>query len=122
MHVHLNWDNFRTFGVNIAFVVPSAAATRWCDLMLMDCLLQVEDPSAFVESFLGSLLEGNVSRPNEIIGTRVRDKVVLLDNPTIGKSRRDRDAESRAVRSLKHMSLREHRRNRTFEIPPELQR
>jgi hypothetical protein len=80
------------------------------------------DPSAFLESFLSGLLKGNVSRPSEIIETRVRDKVVLLDNPTIGKSRRDRDAQARAVRSLKHMSLREHRRNRSFDIPPELQR
>ncbi|GAQ92200.1 Ribonuclease P family protein [Klebsormidium nitens] len=93
---------------------------------LRDSLVEVrslvDDPSSFIESFLTNLLLGDVTRPDEIISTRVKDKIVLLDNPALGKSRRDRDAQSRTVRCLKHMSLREHRRNGTFKIPPELQR
>eukprot|EP00897_Mesotaenium_endlicherianum_P010720 jgi/Mesen1/9677/ME000680S09090 len=89
--------------------------------------LQAKSPAAAVEELLRSLLQGNtkVGDASAAIDSRVHDRMLLLDNPAgqagAAERARTREQRARARRSARHMSLSQHRRARSFDLPPHLQ-
>lgn len=78
---------------------------------------------------IGDLLASNAKTAGNIGGTienRVLDRQLLLDNPATQGGAIDRAKErahrARSKRSSKHMSMREHRRAGSFNLPPEYQK
>ncbi|KAG0563879.1 hypothetical protein M758_8G063100 [Ceratodon purpureus] len=88
--------------------------------------LRRDNPSVGVDTVVQELLASNAKTASNIAGTienRLLDRPYLLDNPAThgGATERakDRALRARSKRSVKHLSMRQHRQAGSFNLPAE---
>ncbi|KAL2651819.1 hypothetical protein R1flu_019947 [Riccia fluitans] len=93
-------------------------------------IARVKDASGEINDVLKTLLEGGSRRHRDvenILENRMHEnQVLLLDNPTpnqlpASEKARERAYKNRGKRSREHLSLRQHRKCGTYDLPQEFQ-
>ncbi|RIA86171.1 hypothetical protein C1645_780188 [Glomus cerebriforme] len=79
-----------------------------------------ETTRKFIPNFVIGSIESTSKDPAKIYATKVKDKVILLDNPL--KSSEEKKKRIKIKKKVKSMSAKEKRQSKIYEVPKECHR